>query len=256
MRVALRPRSCRQFPSPKSAPHGPRDDDTSDDDRQPWARAWLIAGAIALLLAVVAAAIASLHWMSQANPSTPYTARPEQSPPDAGAVPNGPVQPKDLSAATEAAQEQADRHASGDFEERRSGDGSNQANHYRYVLDDDLTPEARHYVETVIAKFRTVNPDIPTTAANEPGRASSATTLSGVVANMVCFETRWVCLPTRPPSWHRLGPRDMSFVAKRSRHVAVAVPIVAIGGVVAMGSCQQCAQPQQPDVAHHQTVIG
>ena len=27
-----------------------------------------------------------------------------------------------------------------------------QAHHYRYVLDDDLTPETRHYVETVIAR--------------------------------------------------------------------------------------------------------
>lgn len=36
-----------------------------------------------------------------------------------------------------------------------------QAHHYRYVLGYDLSAEARHYVETVIAKFRTVNPDIP-----------------------------------------------------------------------------------------------
>ena len=50
---------------------------------------------------------------------------------------------------------------------------SNQAHHYRYVLDDDLTPETRHYVEAVIAKFRTVNPDIPTTAANPQGAQNS-----------------------------------------------------------------------------------
>ncbi len=37
------------------------------------------------------------------------------------------------------------------------------------------------------------------------------------------------------PSWHRLGPGDMSFEAKRFRHVAVAIPIVAIGSVVALG---------------------
>jgi hypothetical protein len=50
---------------------------------------------------------------------------------------------------------------------------SNQAHHYRYVLDDDLTPETRHYVETVIAKFRTVNPDIPIKAANAQGAQDS-----------------------------------------------------------------------------------
>jgi Phage integrase family len=32
----------------------------------------------------------------------------------------------------------------------------------------------------------------------------------------------------RPPSWHRLGPGHMSFVAKRSRHRAIAVPIVPL----------------------------
>jgi hypothetical protein len=48
-----------------------------------------------------------------------------------------------------------------------------QAHHYRYVLDDDLTPETRHYVETVIAKFQTVNPDIPMKAANAQGAQDS-----------------------------------------------------------------------------------
>jgi hypothetical protein len=59
-----------------------------------------------------------------------------------------------------------------------------------------------------------------------------------------------------PLSWHRLGPGDMPLEAKGSRHVAVATAVVAIGGVVAMGSYQQCAQPQQPNLAHHQTLIG
>ena len=42
--------------------------------------------------------------------------------------------------------------------------------------------------------------------------------------------------PSRSPSWHRLGPRDMSFEAKRSCHVAVAIPEVAVGGFVAASS--------------------
>jgi hypothetical protein len=50
---------------------------------------------------------------------------------------------------------------------------SNQAHHYRYVLDDNLSPETRHYVETVIAKFRTINPDIPMRAANALGARDS-----------------------------------------------------------------------------------
>jgi hypothetical protein len=49
----------------------------------------------------------------------------------------------------------------------------NQAHHYRYVLDDDLTPETRRYVEAVIARFRTVNPDIPMKAANAQGAQDS-----------------------------------------------------------------------------------
>lgn len=48
-----------------------------------------------------------------------------------------------------------------------------QAHHYRYVLDNDLTPETRHYVHTVIAKFRTINPDIPLKAANAQGAQDS-----------------------------------------------------------------------------------
>ena len=59
-----------------------------------------------------------------------------------------------------------------------------------------------------------------------------------------------------PPSWHRLGPLHMSFEAKRFRHGAVAIPIVAVGRVVAAGPRQQRAQPQQPDVADNQSVIG
>lgn len=48
-----------------------------------------------------------------------------------------------------------------------------QAHHYRYVLNEDLSPDTRRYVETVIAKFRTINPDIPTKAANAQGAQES-----------------------------------------------------------------------------------
>ena len=54
-----------------------------------------------------------------------------------------------------------------------------------------------------------------------------------------------------PPS-HRLGPRDMSFEAKRFRHRAVATHQVPVGNIVAAGPGQQRPQPQQPDVAHSQ----
>jgi hypothetical protein len=48
-----------------------------------------------------------------------------------------------------------------------------QAHHYRYVLDDDLTTETRRYVETVIAKLRTVNAEIPMKAAKAQGARES-----------------------------------------------------------------------------------
>jgi hypothetical protein len=35
-----------------------------------------------------------------------------------------------------------------------------------------------------------------------------------------------------PPSWHCLGPGNMPLKAKRCRHVAVAIPIVSVGGLV------------------------
>jgi hypothetical protein len=93
--------------------------------------------------------------------------------------------------------------------------------------------------------------------SGRPERSSSLTlSRAAVRAARRAFWDKVGMPPDRPPSWHRLGPRDMPLVAKRSRLVAVAVPIVAIGGVVAMGSCQQCAQPQQPYFTYHQTLIG
>jgi hypothetical protein len=48
----------------------------------------------------------------------------------------------------------------------------------------------------------------------------------------------------------------MPFVAKRFRHVAVAIPEVRVRCGIALSPRQQCPQPQQPDVAYHQTLIG
>ncbi len=58
-----------------------------------------------------------------------------------------------------------------------------------------------------------------------------------------------------PRSHHRLGHRDVSFEAKRFRHRTVAIRQVAVGNVVAAGPGQQGPQPQQPDVAQHQTFV-
>ena len=55
---------------------------------------------------------------------------------------------------------------------------------------------------------------------------------------------------------HRLGPGDMSLEAKRFRHVAIAIPEVRVSRGIVASPCQQSPQPQQPDVAYHQTLIG
>ena len=47
-----------------------------------------------------------------------------------------------------------------------------------------------------------------------------------------------VSIGVRPPSWHRLGPRDMSFEAKGSRHVAVAIPEVRVSRGIAVSPRQ------------------
>ena len=57
-----------------------------------------------------------------------------------------------------------------------------------------------------------------------------------------------------PPSCHRLGPRDMALEAKRSRHVAVAIPVFAIAGIVTVSPSQKSTESQQPDVEHHETL--
>jgi hypothetical protein len=48
----------------------------------------------------------------------------------------------------------------------------------------------------------------------------------------------------------------MPVEAKRFRHVAVAIPVVAIAGIVTVSPRQKSAEPQQPDLAYHQTLIG
>src|SRR5262249_47224973 len=54
---------------------------------------------------------------------------------------------------------------------------------------------------------------------------------------------------------HRLGHRDVSFEAKRFRHRAIATHQLSVGVLVAAGTRQQCAQSQQRDVAHCQTLV-
>ena len=61
--------------------------------------------------------------------------------------------------------------------------------------------------------------------------------------------------PTPPSSWRRLGPRDMPLEAKRSRHVAVAIPVVAVASLVTVNPRQQSPQPQQPDVAQSEAEL-
>jgi hypothetical protein len=48
----------------------------------------------------------------------------------------------------------------------------------------------------------------------------------------------------------------MAIELKGFRHVAVAVPIRAVGGLVSASTGQKSVQSQQADLAYHQTVIG
>jgi hypothetical protein len=48
----------------------------------------------------------------------------------------------------------------------------------------------------------------------------------------------------------------MPLEAKRFRHVAVAIPVFAIAGIVTVSPRQKSPQSQQPDVAHGHTVVG
>jgi hypothetical protein len=45
--------------------------------------------------------------------------------------------------------------------------------------------------------------------------------------------------------WHGLSPGDMPFEAKRSRHVAVAIPEVCISGGVATGRAREIVEAQR-----------
>lgn len=107
--------------------------------RQPWVRAWLIAAAILIPLAVLASAIAIPRWISSHQESLAPSATKPASPQSAESPePHGQAVPKDLAAATAAAQEKTDRHTSGDFAgewllyTKRLRDGITQQNFVRY----------------------------------------------------------------------------------------------------------------------------
>src|ERR1700722_9441997 len=57
-------------------------------------------------------------------------------------------------------------------------------------------------------------------------------------------------------SRHGLGPVDMALELKRYRHVAVAIPEFGVSRGITVSPRQQSPQPQQPDVAYHQTLVG
>lgn len=52
-----------------------------------------------------------------------------------------------------------------------------------------------------------------------------------------------------PPSRHLLGPLHVALKAQVVGYLPVAIPIVPITDFIALGLCQQGAEPQQPDVA-------
>ena len=95
-------------------------------------------------------------------------------------------------------------------------------------------------------------------AGRERGHRHVCAACDGLLRLMklVCFKTTWAAVPGCPASRHFRCPRDMPLEAKRFRHVAVAIPVFAIAGIVTVSPRQQSLQPQQPDLAYHQTLIG
>jgi hypothetical protein len=86
------------------------------------------------------------------------------------------------------------------------------------------------------------------------GRVIERYSMSRTWANLRC---RTIC-DTRNSreSWHRVSPVKMPLEAKRFRHVAVAIPIVAVANLVTLCPRQTSPQSQQPDVAYDQILIG
>jgi len=68
------------------------------------------------------------------------------------------------------------------------------------------------------------------------GRRDSECEKYRKVLQKVSCDGQWMA---RPPSWHRLGPRDMPLEAMRFRHVAVAIPEIGVGHHVAASPRQQ-----------------
>ena len=59
-----------------------------------------------------------------------------------------------------------------------------------------------------------------------------------------------------PTLGHCLRPGDMSFETKRFREIAIATHQVPVSNIVAACPGQHRAQPQQPDIAYGQPLIG
>jgi hypothetical protein len=126
-------------------------------------------------------------------------------------------------------------------------------------------PQVRHAVTAVIRPSANPGPQ----RLQGPQRIGRWTLQEGLLASQWVMPTRsfetLICRlfrdklgmpPDRSPSWQSLSPGDMAVQLKRFRQVAVAIPEVRISGGIAVRPRQKSPQPQQPDVAYHQTLIG
>jgi hypothetical protein len=71
----------------------------------------------------------------------------------------------------------------------------------------------------------------------DPEERSDAPAMSPLASNMVGFRDAGIVIGSGL-SWHRLGPLDVPFEAKRSRGGAVAISEVSVCGLVASGPGQ------------------
>ena len=130
-----------------------------------------------------------------------------------------------------------------------------------------VTKHALHDLDISARTYREGGRGVPQTVRNQPlnadlgapldaagGNGSPAPLISG--SGVQSLSSGTIESAKRRRSWHCLGPLDMPLEAKGFRHVAVAIPQVRVGPGIAVSPRQESPQPQQPDLAHSENVVG
>ena len=101
-----------------------------------------------------------------------------------------------------------------------------------------LPPKEQPPQERTPPQHLTTDVLLPRTSADPARSPDTRVVETNFRESQLSSSSRRVSFPGRPPSWDRLGPLRVPLEAKLSGNRAVAIPIVAVRGFVAVSLCQ------------------